>query len=37
MDLETSSDIFSGIWAHSFSIATLILATVLGFLRQTFF
>ena len=36
-DLEKSSNIFSGILAHSFSIATLILAIVLGFLLQTSF
>ena len=37
MDLEKSSNIFSGILAHSFSIAALILAIVLGFLLQTSF
>ena len=36
-DLEKSSNIFSGILALSFSIATLILAIVLGFLLQTSF
>ena len=37
MDLEKSSNIFSGILALSFSIATLILAIVLGFLLQISF
>ena len=37
MDLEKSSNIFSGILAHSFSIAALILAIVLGVLLQTSF
>ena len=35
MDLETYSNILFGICAHSFSIATLILAIVLSFLLQT--
>ena len=37
MDLEKSSNIFSGILPHSFSIANLILAIVSGFLQQTSF
>ena len=36
MDLEKSSNIFSGILAHSFSIATLILAIVFRFPTANF-